>query len=103
MRVNPITCLRQDIRAIGLQHMPVPELTAINMLGPVLVTLMAAWLLGEPVTWLRRAVLAAGRAVVPAALAGSPPVPARTPRAPRVHRPSGSGPGADPRGIGGTR
>ena len=44
----------------GLQHMPVPELTAINMLGPVLVTLMAAWLLGEPVSWLRRAVLAAG-------------------------------------------
>jgi len=34
----------------GLQHMPVAEFTAINMLTPVLVTLLAAWLLHERVT-----------------------------------------------------
>jgi drug/metabolite transporter (DMT)-like permease len=34
----------------GLQHMPVAEFTAINMLTPVLVTLLAAWLLRERVT-----------------------------------------------------
>ena len=37
----------------GLQHMPVPEFTAINMLTPVLVTLLAGWLLHEPVSGLR--------------------------------------------------
>ena len=39
--------------------MPVPEFTAINMLTPVLVTLLAAWLLHERVS---RAALGAGRA-----------------------------------------
>jgi drug/metabolite transporter (DMT)-like permease len=34
----------------GLQHMPVAEFTAINMLTPVLVTLLAAWLLKEHVS-----------------------------------------------------
>ncbi|MBK1687380.1 DMT family transporter [Rubrivivax gelatinosus] len=37
----------------GVQHMPVPEFTAINMLTPVLVTLMAGWFLGERVSRLR--------------------------------------------------
>lgn len=37
----------------GLQHMPVAELTSIVMLTPVLVTLMAAVLLKEPVGALR--------------------------------------------------
>ena len=37
----------------GLQYMPVAELTSIVMLTPVLVTLMAAWLLKERVTPLR--------------------------------------------------
>ncbi len=37
----------------GLQHMPVPELTSINMLAPLLVTLLAAWLLRERVSRLR--------------------------------------------------
>jgi drug/metabolite transporter (DMT)-like permease len=37
----------------GLQHMPVPELTSINMLAPLLVTLLAAWLLRERVSLLR--------------------------------------------------
>lgn len=45
---------------LGLQHMPVPELTAINMLGPVLVTALAAWLLHEPVSPLRRGLLMGG-------------------------------------------
>ncbi len=34
----------------GLQHMPVPEFTSINMLAPLLVTLLAAWLLRERVS-----------------------------------------------------
>jgi drug/metabolite transporter (DMT)-like permease len=33
--------------------MPVAEFTAINMLTPVLTTLLAAWLLKEPVNALR--------------------------------------------------
>jgi drug/metabolite transporter (DMT)-like permease len=37
----------------GLQYMPVPELTSINMLAPLLVTLLAAWLLRERVSRLR--------------------------------------------------
>lgn len=37
----------------GLQHMPVPEFTAINMLHPVLVTLLAAWWLHERIVGLR--------------------------------------------------
>lgn len=34
----------------AVQHMPVAEFTAIHMLTPVLVTLMAAWWLHEPVS-----------------------------------------------------
>jgi drug/metabolite transporter (DMT)-like permease len=45
---------------LGLQRMPVPELTAINMLGPVLVTLLAVWLMGERITRLRMALVAGG-------------------------------------------
>jgi drug/metabolite transporter (DMT)-like permease len=37
----------------GLQYLPVAEFTAINMLTPVLVTLLAAWLLKELVSPLR--------------------------------------------------
>lgn len=37
----------------GLQYLPVAEFTAIAMLTPVLVTLMAAWLLHERVSTLR--------------------------------------------------
>lgn len=37
----------------GLQYLPVPEFTAISMLTPVLVTLLAAWLLHERVSRLR--------------------------------------------------
>ena len=37
----------------GLRYMPVPELTSINMLAPLLVTLLAAWLLHERVAPLR--------------------------------------------------
>ncbi|MEO7246423.1 MAG: DMT family transporter [Rubrivivax sp.] len=37
----------------GLQHLPVAEFTAINMLAPVLVTFLAAWLLKERVSALR--------------------------------------------------
>lgn len=37
----------------GVQAMPVPEFTAINMLTPVLVTLLAGWFLGERVSRLR--------------------------------------------------
>ena len=44
----------------GVQHMPVPEFTAINMLTPLLVTLLAAWLLREPVSALRWALVAGG-------------------------------------------
>ena len=42
----------------GLQHMPVAEFTAINMLTPVLVTLLAAWLLKEQVSPMRWALVA---------------------------------------------
>ncbi len=42
----------------GLQLMPVAEFTAINMLTPVLVTLLAAWLLKERVSPLRWALVA---------------------------------------------
>ena len=38
---------------IGLRYMPVPELTSIHMLAPLLVTLLAAWLLHESVSPLR--------------------------------------------------
>ncbi|MDP4299215.1 DMT family transporter [Leptothrix discophora] len=38
---------------VAVQHMPVAEFTAINMLTPVLVTLLAAWLLKERVSVLR--------------------------------------------------
>jgi drug/metabolite transporter (DMT)-like permease len=44
----------------GLQHMPVAELTAINMLAPLLVTLLAAWLLHERVSALRWALVWGG-------------------------------------------
>jgi drug/metabolite transporter (DMT)-like permease len=44
----------------GVQFMPVPEFTAINMLTPVLVTLLAAWLLHEPVSRLRWVLVAGG-------------------------------------------
>lgn len=44
----------------GVQYMPVPEFTAINMLTPVLVTLLAAWLLHEPVSRLRWALVWGG-------------------------------------------
>ena len=42
----------------GVQYMPVAEFTAINMLTPVLVTLLAAWLLREHVSRLRWALVA---------------------------------------------
>lgn len=51
----------------GLQHMPVAEFTAINMLTPVLVTLLAAWLLKEsvsPLRWVLMALAFAGAVVV---------------------------------------
>jgi drug/metabolite transporter (DMT)-like permease len=41
----------------GVQYMPVPEFTAINLLTPVLVTLLAAWLLKEAVSPLRWALV----------------------------------------------
>jgi len=44
----------------GVQHMPVPEFTAIVMLTPVIVTLLAAWLLHEPVSGLRWALVVGG-------------------------------------------
>ncbi len=44
----------------GLQHMPVPELTSINMLAPLLVTLLAAWLLHERVSALRWGLVVGG-------------------------------------------
>jgi len=37
----------------GLQYMPVPEFSAISLLTPVFVTLLAAWLLQERVSWPR--------------------------------------------------
>jgi drug/metabolite transporter (DMT)-like permease len=45
---------------VALQHLPVPELTSINMLGPVLVTVLAGWLLHEPVSLPRRLLVAGG-------------------------------------------
>jgi drug/metabolite transporter (DMT)-like permease len=51
----------------GLQVMPVAEFTAINMLTPVLVTLLAAWLLKEavsPARWALVALALAGALVV---------------------------------------
>jgi drug/metabolite transporter (DMT)-like permease len=45
---------------IALQHLPVPELTSINMLGPVLVTVLASWLLHEPVSGLRKLLVIGG-------------------------------------------
>jgi drug/metabolite transporter (DMT)-like permease len=44
----------------GLQHMPVAELTAINMLAPLLVTILAAWLLREAVSRVRWALVCGG-------------------------------------------
>ncbi|QPF72971.1 DMT family transporter [Roseateles sp. DAIF2] len=44
----------------GVQHMPVAEFTAINMLTPVLVTLLAATVLHEPVSRLRWALVVGG-------------------------------------------
>lgn len=43
---------------VGLQVMPVPEFTAIHLISPVLVTLLAAWLLKERVSRLRWALVA---------------------------------------------
>lgn len=45
---------------LGLQHLPVAEFTAINMLTPVMVTLLAATLLREPVSRLRWALVVGG-------------------------------------------
>ena len=44
----------------GVSLMPVPEFTAINMLTPLLVTLLSATLLGEQVSRLRWALVAGG-------------------------------------------
>ena len=44
----------------GVGLMPVPEYTAINMLTPVLVTVLAAWWLHERVSGLRWALVAGG-------------------------------------------
>jgi drug/metabolite transporter (DMT)-like permease len=44
----------------GLQRMPVPEFTAISMIAPLLVVVLAAWHLHEPVTPLRWALVAGG-------------------------------------------
>lgn len=44
----------------GLQHMPAPEFTAINMLAPLLVTAGAAAWLGEPVRPAQRAAVVVG-------------------------------------------
>ena len=44
----------------GVQAMPVPEFTAINMLTPVLVTVLAAMVLKEPVSRLRWALVMGG-------------------------------------------
>ncbi|TMH07781.1 MAG: DMT family transporter [Betaproteobacteria bacterium] len=46
----------------GLQHMPVAEFTAIVMLTPVLVTVLAAWVLHERVSALRWALVCGGMA-----------------------------------------
>src|SRR5262245_40458346 len=52
--------LSSALTFVALQHIPVPELTSINMLGPVLVTALAGWLLHEPVSTLRKALVAGG-------------------------------------------
>ena len=44
----------------AVRYMPVPEYTAINMLTPLLVTLLAATFLHEPVSGLRWALVAGG-------------------------------------------
>lgn len=44
----------------GLQQLPIAEFTAIAMLTPVMVTLMAAWLLHERVSWPRWLLVAGG-------------------------------------------
>jgi drug/metabolite transporter (DMT)-like permease len=44
----------------GVQHMPVPEFTAINMLTPLLVIVLAAAWLKEPVTALQKALVLGG-------------------------------------------
>ena len=44
----------------AVQTLPVAEFTAINMLAPVIVTLLAGWLLHEPVSKLRWALVAGG-------------------------------------------
>ena len=46
----------------GLQHLPVAEFTAINMLTPVAVTLMAGWFLHERVSRVRWALVIGGLA-----------------------------------------
>jgi len=51
----------------GLQHLPVPEFTAVSMLAPVLVTLLSALVLKEPVAparWVLVAVSFAGALIV---------------------------------------
>jgi drug/metabolite transporter (DMT)-like permease len=45
---------------VALQHVPVPELTSINMMGPVLVTVLAGWVLHEPVSLVRKLLVAGG-------------------------------------------
>ena len=45
---------------VALQTLPVAEFTAINMLAPVIVTLLAGWVLHEPVSKLRWALVAGG-------------------------------------------
>jgi drug/metabolite transporter (DMT)-like permease len=44
----------------GVQHMPVPEFTAINMLTPLVVIVLAGWWLHEKVSALRWALVAGG-------------------------------------------
>ena len=44
----------------GLQRMPVAEFTALGMLTPVVVTMLAAWVLHEPVSRLRWALVWGG-------------------------------------------
>jgi drug/metabolite transporter (DMT)-like permease len=44
----------------GLQHLPVAEFTAINMLTPVIVTLLAGWLLHERISPLRWVLVGGG-------------------------------------------
>lgn len=52
--------LSSALTFVALQHLPVPELTSINMLGPVLVTVLAGWLLHEPVSGFRKLLVAGG-------------------------------------------